>query len=340
MKAISTFKKAAGAKLNKNKTKIYGIGSWNGKIEWPLPWIQNSLSSFSSLGIIYSNDYQSSVNLNWENVLNSIQTKVRTLQSIQLTIYQRSIILNCIIYSKIWYVAHIFPLPVTYANKLKRIGFNYIWARNNYEPVKRSTLSLPKNEGGLGIIDILYKSQSILAKSFIKLYLNESNISFMAEYYTSLRVGQLFDMHNHYDTVSYTGTEYYSLIISIIRKCIHVRGFPLLNAKQIYSNIMPTVKPTIESIYQTYKWKTIWSNLCSAFVLPKEREVIFKFLHEVLPTRKRLKEMKKAQSSACNYCGQEESNIHLVSCCPKTKDVIVCLGNMLRKYCNLDNIIF
>ena len=86
MKAISTFEKATGAILNKSKTKIYGIGSWNGKIEWPLPWIQNSLPSFSSLGIIYSNDYQSSINLNWESVLNSIETKVRTMQAIQLTI--------------------------------------------------------------------------------------------------------------------------------------------------------------------------------------------------------------------------------------------------------------
>ena len=238
----------------------------------------NQYIFISSLGIIYSNDYQSSINLNWESVLSSVQTKVRTMQNIQLTIYQRSVILNCIIYSKIWYVAHVFPLPISYANKIKMIGFNFIWARNNYEPVKRFTLSLPKHEGGLGIIDILYKSQSILIRSFIKMYLSQSNISFMAEYYNSLRVGQLFDMNTHCDMVSYIGTELLQSDSFHNQKCIHVHGFPLLNAKQMYLNIMPIVKPTIESIYLNYKWKTIQSNLCSVFVLPKEREVIFWFL--------------------------------------------------------------
>ena len=37
MNAISKFEKATGAILNGNKTKIHGIGSWNSKIEWPLP---------------------------------------------------------------------------------------------------------------------------------------------------------------------------------------------------------------------------------------------------------------------------------------------------------------
>ena len=101
---------------------------------------------------------------------------------------------------------------------------------------------------------------------------------------------------------------------------------------------MPLSKPTIEAFYQNYQWKNIWKNLVSVFVLPKEREVIYKFLHEVLPTRKRLKEMKKVPSSSCMYCGQEESNIHLVYCCPVTNGIIIWLGNLLRKYCSIDNI--
>ena len=107
----------------------------------------------------------------------------------------------------------------------------------------------------------------------------------MAKYYNAIRLGQLLTTNNDCELVSYTGTQYYSLIIEIIRKCIHVRGFPLLTSKQIYGHIMPLSKPTIESLYQNCQWKNIWKNLVSVFVLPKEREVIFKFLHEVLPTK-------------------------------------------------------
>ena len=76
---IKRFEKATGAILNKGKTKIFGFGSWNNKIEWPIPWIQNSVSSFNSLGIVYSNDYQMAVNLNWENIISTVDTKVKIM---------------------------------------------------------------------------------------------------------------------------------------------------------------------------------------------------------------------------------------------------------------------
>ena len=293
MNAIAKFEKATGAILNKEKTKIYGIGAWDNKIDWPLPWLQSQVTSFKSLGIIFSNNFELAVKLNWESVLSAIEIKTRIMQSTQQTIYQRAVILNCVIYSKLWYIAHLFPMPVLYANKIKRVSFNYIWGRKNYEPIKRSTLTMSKCEGGLGILDILYKSQSILVTSFIKLFLNESSITFMVEYYNFMRLGQLFNRYNSPNTVSYTGNVYYQQIVKIIQKCIHVRGFPELNAKKIYDTIMPNGKPMIETYHPNYQWKEIWNNLTSKVILPKEREILFKFHHEVLPTKKRLKQMKK-----------------------------------------------
>ena len=149
MKVIKMFETAAGAILNENKTKIFGVGSWNNKVDWPIPWIQSSITSFKSLGILYSNDFNTAVYINWEAVLSAIETKIQTMQTIRSTIYQRAILLNCLIFAKLWYVSHIFLLPVSYANKIKRVAFNYIWGRKYYEPIKRSTLYSPKNEGGL-----------------------------------------------------------------------------------------------------------------------------------------------------------------------------------------------
>ena len=116
----------------------------------------------------------------------------------------------------------------------------------------------------------------------------------MADYYNYVRIGHLFNIVNDPGTVFYNGTPYYRQVIDITRKCIHVLGFPTVNAKQIYDTIFPENKPTMEACYQTYQWKCIWKNLCSLFILPKERQVLFKFLHEVLPIKKRLKEILKS----------------------------------------------
>ena len=124
------------------------------------------------------------------------EKKIQIIQSTQLTMYQKSTIINCVINAKLWYVAHIYPLSIRLANKIKRLIFHYLWGKK-YEPIKRTTLSLPKYEGGLGIIDIFFKAQSILTSSFIKSYSNEYGIKYLIDYYNDIRVARLLNSYNN-----------------------------------------------------------------------------------------------------------------------------------------------
>ena len=229
---LSKFESATGALLNKSKTKIYGVGTWKNKIDWPIQWLTSNENHFESLGVTFANDYNTAVTNNWETICNSIEVKLRIMQSIKLTIYQKAVLINSVIYAKLWYISHIYPLPLRYANKIKRLTFYYLWGKR-YEPIRRTTLSLPKHEGGLGIIDIFYKSQSILASSFIKYYNNENGITCLIDYYNNIRVARLLGITPNAQQVSYVGTKYYREIIPIIRKCVHVQGFPYLSARLI-----------------------------------------------------------------------------------------------------------
>ena len=253
-----------------------------------------------------------------------------------MTLYQKAVLINCVVYARLWYISHVYPLPIAYANRIKRLTFHYLWGKR-YEPIKRTTLTLPKQEGGLGIIDIFYKSQSIMASSFIKYYNNANGIICLMDYYNNLRCAQLLDIRTDPHEVSYIGTEYYKEIIPIIRKCIHVRGFPYLTSKLIYSKIMPSNKPTIESHYILYNWSSIWKSLSSPFILIYERETLFKYLHEILPTNKRLKDIRSIASPKCDYCEHEESNIHFVFQCERHIEVISWFKRLLERFCNIEN---
>ena len=248
---LSKFEAATGALINKRKTKIFGIGAWRNKTEWPISWLHSSVNSFESLGVIFANDYHLAATKNWENILNTIEVKIRMLQAIKLSIYQKAILINCIVYARLWYLSHVYPLPLSYANKIKRLTFKYLWGKM-HDPIKRTTITLPKHQGGLGLIDIYYKSQSILASSFIKYYNNENGIKCLMDYYNNIRCAQLLNISSNPQHVSYIGTDYYKEIISIIRKCIHVRGFPHLSAKMIYEKIMPKNSTNIENMYGLY----------------------------------------------------------------------------------------
>ena len=75
-------------------------------------WIQSTTTTLESLGILFSNDYNMAINENWENVMSTVNTQIQIMQNTHSTIYQRAVLLNCVIFSKLWYVAHVFPLPI------------------------------------------------------------------------------------------------------------------------------------------------------------------------------------------------------------------------------------
>ena len=50
------------------------------------------------------------------------------------------------------------------------------------------------------------------------------------------------------------------------------------------------------------------------FIQVNEREMLFKYMHEILPTRKRMSSIGQG-SSKCKFYGAEESNIHFAYQC-------------------------
>ena len=92
---------------------------------------------------------------------------------------------------------------------------------------------------------------------------------------------------------------------------------------------MPKNSTNIENLYGLYSWPSIWKNLSSVYVLLNEREIMYKYLHEILPTKKRLKETRIIESSKCDHCTQEESNMHFVYQCERHVEVVI----GLRAYC-------
>ena len=163
----------------------------------------------------------------------------------------------------------------------------------------------------------------------------------MMDYYNIIRIGQLFSRPLYLKNVSYTGTAYYNQIVDTIRKCVHVPNFPNINSKNMYMYLMPIEKPKIEEMYDSslFKWKSMWKNITFKYIQVNERELIFKYMHEILPTMKRLRIIQMGHmSSDCKFCGAEESNIHFTYQCSYYKPVIEWFKQLLIKCCNFNPI--
>ena len=58
-------------------------------------------------------------------------------------------------------------------------------------------------------------------------------------------------------------------------------------------------------------WEKIWPRITFKYINFQERDVIFKLMHGILPTKLRLHEMKQIISPLCPFCNVLEDNIHM-----------------------------
>ena len=114
-----------------------------------------------------------------------------------------------------------------------------------------------------------------------------------------------------------------------------MKNFPNVNSKDIYILLLPKTRPRVEIKYPNYNWNRIWKCLNFKYVNIMDRNISYKFLHEVLPTNKRLKQMKLKQDAKCNYCQEEDSHLHKFLYCQKIQRSVHWLIKFIEDICNI-----
>ena len=94
-------------------------------------------------------------------------------------------------------------------------------------------------------------------------------------------------------------------------------------------------QPEAEKLYPNFNWKYIWTNICSKFINIYDRQVMFKFLHEILPNKKKLNQWYNSDPN-CEVCGVEENNLHMVSYCLKIQRCKIVLFRIIYYLCFID----
>ena len=208
---LKKFEKATNSKLNIKKTKIYSFGNWHERVVWPVNEIKIEMEYFKALGITYSVDYDKAVDIQWKNIYTKLDKRIQMIKNRYFTLYQKSALVNSLISSKIWYTAHTYPLPVSYAKLINTVIFRFIW-NSNANPIKRDVLYSPKLKGGIGLINIELKAKAILTATSMKILLNSENTS-LIRYLLFQRVNSIVNIGNNPSISSRSCTPYYEIVI-------------------------------------------------------------------------------------------------------------------------------
>ena len=122
--------------------------------------------------------------------------------------------------------------------------------------------------------------------------------------------------------ISKTIPPYYDYGLTNIKKIHNMPKFPNLSSKEIYNEIRVKEKSRTENINHSKIWKDIWKNLNFKYIPIMDRNIVYKFIHEILPTNKRLFQMKIKDSPNCKFCSSEDSNIHKFYTCTKIQKTV------------------
>ena len=199
---LNYFGMASGIKVNTKKTRILGFGAWKYRTDWPIPDLKTEKSEIKILGILFCRDINQAIELNWNKVLSNIKVMIRILSARRLTLYQRAIVINSFLLSKVWYIAHTYPLPKKYSDSITTEIFKYLW-QSKSNPIKRDVVYQIKSKGGLGIFNVFLKAKCILTSTFLKQFLSSQENDSFLKYYCSIRINPIFNIRDLPINVTY-----------------------------------------------------------------------------------------------------------------------------------------
>ena len=194
-KHISDFEKAAGAKININKSEGIWLGSFKGRTDRPLgfKWHKKSLKI---LGIFFGTE--NTEKLNWEPKISKFNKILNLWKSRDLSFRGRAVVINQLASSVLCYTATIFPMGDWVLKRLNTSLWDFFY-NGKKDLISRTQAKLPYKEGGLNVVDIDRKAASLRLSWFAKLFNAESKGKWTTLFHYFL--GKLNDMNAEGNTL-------------------------------------------------------------------------------------------------------------------------------------------
>lgn len=358
------FENASGCALNKPKTKGITIATkkipeTETAIEWDPP------DGMKVLGATYFEDAQMTENVNWIRAVEKVEQKIDLLNYRQLSLRGKVYILNTMVLSKVVFLSTVIPMPSwawcdSKGNGIKQMVFKYLWGNANPEPIKREIIMLPKEKGGLGLLNLVHQGQALRLKFLLEITNKEIEKPWIniARYWLSTRLHHCKEewafLNDNYNNRLKYMPEGQDNTPQVYRKLIkdfrdHQTDITELKpritpetAKDMYNIIRKKDVEKHSDIFASHawnnnrivtlngpvKWKKVWLHTYKSFNVGPMRDTLYKILHNCLPTKVRIRKTENKKrpgrrfSTKCSVCNKaDETTLHLFAQCKHAKNI-------------------
>ena len=339
------FESMSGAILNRTeKTKVMGLGHFEGRIHWPLKWIK-VVKSMKIFGVTHFPSYAKTLEFNWQEAVKKFTLclgawSMRVLNSV----FQRVTVVNTFAYSKLWFLCEALPLPAAWAAQIESHVYTFL-KQGKLELPALQTLYSPVNQGGLGLVCVAAKADALYLKQTLRMLLQPGTTHFnFIKYFAGkgFNWGGIVGTHHHFTPPHFQKmVDLYQegVVMDLCHHCYHgdcVHGADCKDkkmsttCKELYEAYTDSVPPPRVEYKPEYRnvssmmWGRVWTRVANPVLSPMSRQVVWRSLNNILPTRDRilrlgLRELdgRQVQSAVCNRCALrlQDSVVHLFSEC-------------------------
>ena len=327
-KILNDFCKWSGAVLNEEKTNIMGLGGWTERKNWPINWI-SSVGTMKLLGINYCQNIEKTCRATWKEVSVKMLGLLKENISRRLTIFQKIQLIKTTVMSKAIYVAE----------TIKKYMRKFVWL-GKLERIPKWVDIQMVNKGGLYFTDpeIFFKSL-FLFTTYAVLKSGRSIEHKMLKYWISFPLRKILPEIYEGNTTARPVLDYPSYLKCFVKDLKNLRETNAFKEEDRRINHRLAYNVWIESGRQKGKmeeklpelnWTRIWGAVKR--LPPREREVMFRLNHDILPSRERLRRMDTKTNAYCEICNAEiETAIHALTECSSKQDLVEWLFDMLKK---------
>ena len=331
-----TFGRASGCKLNENKQKgLALVTAHYPQTIIPIKW--NEKTGLKTLGVYFFPDLHFTKVFNWNLILIKLEKNLSHMKYRSLSLQAKVMILNALCLSKVWYISILFDVSTKAFQKLERIIFKFLWDDKGVEPIKRQFIYLKKQEGGLGLIHPQHQGVALRLKYFYDITDPKKTESwiFFARYWLARRLPKYnpqWSFLTKNNCAKYNGPHlplhYERLEDDFVRYKPSLDKVKDKTTKNICDAIKTIefkgIQPKIQQIWnitlqKNITWKKLWVHNYSSYAVGTMGNVLFKIMHNCLPTRVRLKkqELKRNRNyqATCKYCSLDETTMHIMADC-------------------------
>ena len=342
---LKCFEKSTGSELHRDtetkKCSVLPLGKWKRwrQCDSPLPYMA-VVTHLNFLGVKLGGSMAVTRRLNGEELVAKVQSRLNHYKvARQVPLICKPHIANCFLLSKVSYKASVVDLRKQDLQKISSATKAWVNQQLLKRP-KEILLYRSKEEGGLGLVNVVARAGAKLTKTFLDQcllgspyfnnYLNAVFRTYVLEesdgslvnrppFITHELIAWIREAIEDGENISLLSTKMWQNRIRM-RSVTHVR--------MPDSGLCELIETDQESKNPEINWEKSRSALSVPGLSPAHKGFIFMMTNDLLPNNAFLYKIKKTESPLCSFCDKVDSRLHFLAC-PFSGDVGEAVLNIL-----------